>query len=473
MTNASAAPRFVIVGNGVAGMEAGLAIRARRADAHITIVSEESDHHFARTALMWIHAGQQSHRDTEPYERDAYARHRFERVRARAVGVDVAERSLVLAGDRPPIPYDALLIACGSRAKPTPFPGGDLVGVGPFVTHQDLAWYEEELFGAPNREPPPNARAHLAASTDDSPYRFRPSAALARGRASRAPAVVGGGLIGLEAVELALARGLVPRFFFRDEWFWPSGLDRREADFVAENLARHGVLVHGNARIERLLGDEHGRVRAIRCGGDEVPADSVLVAIGVEANTGWLAGTPLARDPSGAILVDASLRTSAPGVFAAGDCAAIPRADGTHRAELLWYTARAQGRVVARAMLGEPARYEPSLPFNSAKLADLEHTSVGEVRDDVPGTRSWFFRETGRVRSSMRIVVEGDRVVGISLLGRRWDHEVFVEHIRAGRPLAYVLDHLGEAAFDTELVPPLVVPRLARDAPLVDARKGR
>ena len=74
----------VIIGNGVAGMEAALALRGARPDARITIVSEESDHFFSRTALMWVHAGQLSHRDIEPLERDAYARHGFERVRVRA-----------------------------------------------------------------------------------------------------------------------------------------------------------------------------------------------------------------------------------------------------------------------------------------------------------------------------------------------------------------------------------------------------
>ncbi|MCA9608822.1 MAG: FAD-dependent oxidoreductase, partial [Myxococcales bacterium] len=73
--------KVVIVGNGVAGIEAALAVRAREPEWDVTLVSEESDHFFSRTALMWVHSGQLTHRDIEPYERDLYQRMRFQRVR--------------------------------------------------------------------------------------------------------------------------------------------------------------------------------------------------------------------------------------------------------------------------------------------------------------------------------------------------------------------------------------------------------
>ena len=173
--------RVVIVGNGVAGIEAALAIRAREPDADVTIVSEESDHFFSRTALMWVVSGQLSHRCIEPHERDLYARLRFTRVRRRATGIDLARRELRLA-DAEPLPYDRLLIACGSKPRPAPWPGAELDGVGHFVTLQDLEWLEEELHGGPSRGGrPPNADAHLASTTPDSPYRRRPSGWKARG----------------------------------------------------------------------------------------------------------------------------------------------------------------------------------------------------------------------------------------------------------------------------------------------------
>ncbi|MEO0602920.1 MAG: FAD-dependent oxidoreductase, partial [Myxococcota bacterium] len=135
--------RVVIIGNGVAGMEAALTIRAREPDWSITIVSEESDHFFSRTALMYVLSGQLSHACIEPLERSTYALSDFTRVRARATGIDADGHLLHLAdGDR--LPYDKLIIASGSRPRSAPFwPGYDtLKGIGHFVTLQDLTWLE-------------------------------------------------------------------------------------------------------------------------------------------------------------------------------------------------------------------------------------------------------------------------------------------------------------------------------------------
>ena len=64
--------KAVVIGNGIAGIEAALTIRGREPDWDVTIVSEESDHFFSRTALMWVVTGQLSHRCIEPHDRDLY-----------------------------------------------------------------------------------------------------------------------------------------------------------------------------------------------------------------------------------------------------------------------------------------------------------------------------------------------------------------------------------------------------------------
>jgi len=236
--------RVVIIGNGVAGMEAALGVRARQPDWDVTIVSEESDHYFSRTALMWVFCGQMSQQDIEPLERDAYQRLGFRRVRARAVGLDTDEKKVFLAGGLEPLAYDRLLIASGSTPRPGPWPGSNLRGTGHFVTMQDLAWYEAEVHGGESRGGrPPRHDAHLAATTDDSPYRFREAAAAKRGRLAERPAIIGGGLIGIEAIEIAVAAGLRPHFFIREDWFWPIALEPREATWIGERLAEHGVEV--------------------------------------------------------------------------------------------------------------------------------------------------------------------------------------------------------------------------------------
>ena len=451
--------QVVVIGNGVAGMEAARAVREAEPSWEITVVSEESDHFFSRTALMWVCCGQLSHRDIEPFERDAYARFGLCRVRARAVGVDTQGRRVLLAGGQEAIPYDRLLIASGSAPRRGPWPGSDAIGVGHFVTLQDLAWYEKELHrGASRGGGPPRPDAHLAATADDSPYRFREAAAGLHGRAASKPSVIGGGLIGIEAVEVAVAAGLRPSFFIREEWFWPMALEPREAAWISERMTEHGVDVHLNHEVEALEVDPIGAVSAVTTNHGRYETDCVVIAIGVAPNTGWLAGSDIECDERGGIVVDRALRTSAPDVFAAGDCASVEWFDGSRRPEQLWYTAREQGRIAGEALLGRAASYARGTWYNSAKLMDIEYTTAGLVGAGLEGETSWFFEEQGRVRSTTRIISQGDRVVGFNMLGRRWDHSVFMRWIEEKRSLSWVLPRLHHAAFDTELVPRLQVP---------------
>ncbi|MEM9071216.1 MAG: NAD(P)/FAD-dependent oxidoreductase [Myxococcota bacterium] len=469
--------RIVIIGNGVAGMEAALTVREREPTWDITLISEESDHFFSRTALMWVATGQLSHACIEPLERDVYERMNFTRVRARAVGIDIAARTVTLAGGLDPVPYDRLLIACGSRPRPGPWPGSDLPGVGAFVTHQDLGWLEEELHGGPGEGgPAPRTELHMEATTDDSPYRIRPTTRAARGGAPKHPAVVGGGLIGIEAVEVMAAAGIHPRFLIREEWFWPLAIDKTESTWIANRMQEHGVLVQLQENLEEIRGAD--RIESLKTDKGEYDCDLLVIAIGVIPNTDWLKDSGVALDNRGGLIVDDQLRVLPAdpegtyrdnaaakdlGIFAAGDCASVRWFDGSQRPEQLWYTARDQGRIAGRGLLGDTAqRYARGHWYNSAKLFDIEYTTVGLVNMNVQGEENWFFEERSAVRSTSRIVVAEGRVVGFNFLGRRWDHTVLLRWIEEHRSLPWVLAHLQEANFDTEFVPPLVIPQSAQ-----------
>jgi len=182
---------YVIVGNGVCGMEAALALRAREAKARITLVSDEHDHFFSRPALMYVFAGQTTLKDTEPYDRGLYERMGFERVSRRVASVAPAGKELVFA-DGSRLGYDKLLLAVGSKGRPAPWPGSEGPGVHCFVTLRDLEGLDRD--------------------------------ARKGGRA----VVIGGGLIGVEAAEILHDRGLRVTFVIRETGYFPLALDENE-----------------------------------------------------------------------------------------------------------------------------------------------------------------------------------------------------------------------------------------------------
>ena len=421
---------YVVLGTGIAGVEAALLLRRREPDARISLVSDEHDHFFSRPALMYVFAGQLRLRDTEPYDRALFERLGFERVRGRVTALDTAARSLRFADERD-LAYDGLLLAVGSRARPAPWPGADGPGAHAFVTLRDLEGLEREA------------------------------------RRGQRAVVIGGGLIGVEVAEVLLDRGLHVTFVVRENWYFPLALDAREAALVCEHMRGHGCDVRLGTNVEAVLRGDDGRPRAVRVvapgkDAEEIACDLVVTAIGVVPNTDFLRDSGVALSKGGAVEVDAALRASAEGVWAAGDCANVTWADGSRRPEQLWYTSRDQGRAAAASMLGDEVSYRRGTWYNSAKFFDIEYTTAGWVPvllnwdntplDPGPGVSDWFQRVPGRVESQ-RIVVKDGRVVGFNLLGSRFDHEVLLSFIHERRGLDWVLAHLHEAQFDEEFTP--------------------
>lgn len=417
--------RFVVLGNGVAGIEAALLLRRRAPEASIAVVSHEHDHFFSRPALMYVFAGQLSLPDTEPRGRSLYESMRFDRMRGEVVSLDARAKSLAFAGGST-LTYDRLLIASGSRARPAPWPGAAGPGVHQFVTLRDLEALDAEA------------------------------------RPGQKAAVVGGGLIGVEVAEILRHRGLAVTFVIREPWYFPAALDAQEAALVAEHMKAHGCDVRMGTTAQAVLRDDGGRLTGLRTDAGDVACDLVVSCIGVVPNTAFLAGSGLAFSPGGAVEVDDSLRTNRPDVWAAGDCANVTWIDGSRRPEQLWYTARDQGRVAARSMLGDAVTYRRTTWYNSAKFFDVEYTTAGWIPTATdgdgrplspdPALRTWFQRLPDRPESQ-RIVVKEDRVIGFSMLGSRWNHERLLEWIDAKKGLDWTLAHLHEAQFDEELSP--------------------
>jgi NAD(P)H-nitrite reductase large subunit len=409
---------YVIVGNGVAGIEAAFAIRERLSpeQARITVISAETDYFFSRTALMYAYMDKLDRRDLEPYERKVYAKKEIELVRAQVVDLDAATQLLLLEnGDS--IAYDRLLLAVGAKPRLVPFKGLDDVkdGLVHFVSMQDLDACERLTWS------------------------------------SERAVVVGGGLIGVELVECLAHHGVEVTFLVREPWFWPAALGQEEGEIVAEHIRDHGVDLRMEEELDEILTDASGRVSGVRTNlGEEISAQMLGIAIGVQANVEWLQSVETPPALNRGIMVDRSFRTTLPNVWAAGDCVEIDVGTKPGLTETIWYSARLHGKLAGLSMAGESVEYHPPLFYNSTKFFEIEFTTVGDCIGVPDGTNTLFRKMPGKPISQRIVTNDAGKVIGFNMLGSRFDHRLLEQWIIDRRDLDYVRRHLEDAQFDVE-----------------------
>ncbi len=413
---------YVIIGNGIAGITAANKLRGRDSSAQISIISYEHDHFFSRTALMYAFCGQLSERCIEPYERDHYDSMKFERMRDKVVRLDADAKKLSLESGNE-INYDRLLIASGSLPLMFGWPGVEFEGVGNFVTWQDLKWLKE------------------------------------KSESAKRAVIVGGGLIGIEVAEILLKAGIKVTFLIREDFFWPVALDKTEGLMIVEQMRHHGCDVRLSTEMKQILGADGKVVGVEITGGEKIDTDIVVISIGVTPQTAFLKDSGIEYGERGGIVVNDYLETNIKDIFAAGDCTEVVWFNGVRRPEQLWYTGRDQGEIAGLNMAGDKHEYRRSTFYNSAKLFDTEYTTAGLVNFRLEGEHNWYMRE-GKTDRTVRIVYLPDQTVaGFNMLGRRWDHRVLVKWIEEKRKLDWVLEHLNEANYDEEFMPPFEIPK--------------
>jgi len=421
---------IVILGNGISGVTCARFLR-KLSDHDITLVSDESDEFFSRTALMYIYMGQMRLRDTMPYESWFWEKNRINRVRARIERIDFQDKKLI-SKDGKILEYDKLVLATGSKSNKFGWPGQDLDGVHGLYHLQDLEAMERHSKGLE-----------------------------ADGKAARA-VIVGGGLIGVEMAEMFHTRGIPVTFLVREKAFWSNILPAEEAAMVGRHLLEHHIDLRLETEMVSILPDSTGKKCAsvLTSSGETIGCGFVGLTVGVSPNIDFLKNSGL--DTNKGILVDPFLQTNQPDVFAIGDCAEL-RAPLTGRRpiEAIWYTGRMMGETAAYNLLADssasaPAKprksYNPGLWFNSAKFFDIEYQVYGDIRAQLPESQSTIYWEHPKGKKSIRINFDAasGSVLGFNLMGVRYRHEVCERWILDGVHIETVLQHLGLANFDPE-----------------------
>jgi 3-phenylpropionate/trans-cinnamate dioxygenase ferredoxin reductase subunit len=368
-------PTFVIVGAGMAGGKAAETLREEGFDGRVVMLGAEAEPPYERPPLSKDYLRGESERGGVYLQEDAgwYEQHDVElRTSTPVESLDVAGRAVVLAdGER--IAYDALLLTTGAEPRRPPIPGTELEGVHVLRTLEDSDVLRGVLDGG--------------------------------GRL----VIVGAGWIGSEVSASARQRGMDVALVEPQSVPLERVLGPELGAFYRDVHADHGVALHLGTGVEAIEGD--GRAERVRTSdGTVLDCTTVLIAVGVAPRT-QLAEGVLGVDNG--ILVDASLRASADGVFAAGDVANHDHPlFGRLRVEH-WANALEQGPSAARAMLGQDAVYE-RVPYFFSDQYDvgMEYAGHSAPDDDVVfrGDRAArefiaFWLRDGRVTAGMNVNV--------------------------------------------------------------------
>ncbi|MBV7417659.1 nitrite reductase large subunit NirB [Comamonas sp. CMM03] len=400
--------QLVLVGNGMAGVRALEELLKIAPDLYqITVFGAEPHPNYNRILLSPVLAGEQTLDEIVLNDWSWYQDHdihlhtgctvtEVDRVRRVVHGVDAA-------GNTISAPYDRLVLATGSNPFILPLPGHDLQGV---LAYRDIA----------------DTQAMIDAAT-----RYRHAV------------VIGGGLLGLEAANGLMKRGMQVTVVHASEWLMERQLDDVAGRMLQQSLAERGMQFLMQAQTQELLAGDTGRVRAVRFkDGSEVPADLVVMAVGIRPNTALAQRMHLHVD-RGIVVSDTLQTVTDPRIYAVGECAA-------HRGVAYGLVAPLfeQGKVLANHLAEWGiGRYQGSLTSTKLKVTGIDLFSAGNFQGGAD-TEEIVLRDPYAPGGGVykKLVIQGDKLVGACLYGDTVDGSWYFKLLREGRSVADIRDRL-------------------------------
>lgn len=329
---------ILIIGGVAAGATAAARARRLSPDARITILEGGPDISFANCGLPYYIGGDIPNRSSlilqspesfkEQYDVDVHVNTVVERIDAS--GRKVAARN-ARTGDVKEFEYTKLILAQGGRPIAPDLPGAKLDHVFTLWTLDDMDRID----------------------------------AFIRERKPKTAVIAGGGFIGLEMAEGLVKRGLKVSVVEKMPHVMAT-MDPEISGFVEEELAAHGVVLRKNVGVTEI-----GQGRVTLEDGSSLDGDMVLLSIGVRPTLQLAKDAGLAMGPAGGLLVDETLRTSDPHIYAAGDMVEIEHR--VHKAKVripLAGPANRQGRIAAENALGGNHPYRGSLGTSIVRVFD-------------------------------------------------------------------------------------------------------
>ena len=391
--------RLVVIGNGMAGMRTVEEILARTPHKFaITVFGAEPHPNYNRIMLSPLLAGEKTFDDIVINSLEWYEQNGIELIAGERVWhVDRAER--IVSGEHGTTrPYDLLLIATGSDPFILPLVGRDLPGV---IGFRDVADVDTMV-----------------------------AAAKKGGRA----VVIGGGLLGLEAANGLALGGMEVTVVHLMATLMERQLDATAGAMLGADLERRGIRVLCGAHTKQINGNDDGVESVELKDGTILPADIVVMAVGIRPNT--VIGAAAGVDVKRGIVVDDQLRTTDPSIFAVGEC--VEHRGLTYGLVApLWDMAK----VCADAMTGVAvSAYEGSVTGTRLKVTGIDMYSAGDFSGG-EGTEEVVFRDPAR-GVYRRLVMRDDVLIGAVLYGEAKDGGWYFGLLKDGAPLGALRDTL-------------------------------
>ncbi|MDG3444158.1 nitrite reductase large subunit NirB [Nitrospirillum amazonense] len=391
--------KLVVVGNGMAGMRTVDELLKRNPLKYdITVFGAEPHVNYDRIMLSSVLAGEKDLEQIVINPRSWYEENGINLVTGDAVtAIDTQARTVTSASGRV-VAYDKVLLATGSRPIAPPVPGLDLPGVCAF---RDIA----------------DVNTMIEASEKH-----------------KRAIVIGGGLLGLEAANGLLRRGMQVAVVHLMGTLMERQLDKAAAELLQRELDERGMNFFTNGQTEEIFGE--GRVQGVRLAdGREIPGDLVVLAIGIRPNIDLARAAGLAINRG--IEVGDDMRTSVPDIFAVGECV-------EHRGKTyglvapLWDMAKVCADHLARE--DATSDYVPAAMATRLKVTGIDVFSAGDFIGDET-TEEVVFRDAAR-NTYKRLVLRDDKLVGAVLYGDAQDGGWYFQLLREDKPLGELRDTL-------------------------------
>lgn len=389
--------KIIVIGNGMVGHKfcEKLVAKAQPCAFDITVFGEEP-----RVAYDRVHLSEYFHPEKTAdslalADRAWYQERGIHLVLGnRIIAIDRSART-VTAADGTVSSYDILVLATGSAPFVPPIPGSDKKGVFVYRTIEDLD----------------AMKAHAAGA--------------------RRGAVIGGGLLGLEAakamIDLGISDTQIIEFAPR---LMPRQIDARGSSLLESKLSNLGLTIRTSTNTTSIMGNGH--IEAMNfADGTEIPVDMLVISAGIKPRDELARQCGLTVGERGGISVDSSLATSDPSIFAIGECALYNGmiyglvAPGYEMAD-----------VLASNLVGAPKTFDGFDMSTKLKLIGVDVASFGDPFAEGPGIRSICFENTSSgIYKRINLTEDGTRLLGGILVGEAESYNLLLQNVLNRLPL--------------------------------------